>query len=261
MLATLHGPADDPAIAMLSTWDPYLPGFDLGLQQLVASAHKRGMTPVAVLLDPPPAVFINAPGEWPVYSDVRARLEWLRRRGATVISIEFSRDDLAFAADEFFDVVCPLVDLREFWLKYRQTVGSGPRGSGVGTTLSAVRRGIKVVGLPPDDLGAEAVAVRQLLRAGAVGKAAELVGRAPVFARPRDGRVRMAWLEGVYHMAPCGSALPPRPLRWPISVDCRPSSHGELEWQWPDPRIPYLAVLWGPGDAQGTSLAPQSVDA
>jgi hypothetical protein len=255
MEATLHGPADAPGIALLSTWDPYLPGYDLGLQRLVASAVDRQLTPVAVLLDPPPAVFINAPGEWPVFSDAQARIAWLRARGASVVSVTFTRDDLAFAADEFFDLVTSLVPLQEFWLKHRQTVGSGPRGSGVGTRLSAVRRGIRVVSLPPDDLGADAFSVRQLLRAGAVGKAADLVGRAPVFARPRTGRVRMAWLEGTYQMSPCGSARPQRPLRTPLDVECQRAGDGEVEWQWPDARIPYLTVLWGPGDEQGRAVS------
>jgi hypothetical protein len=259
MDASLYGPADRPAIAMLSTWDPYLPGYDISLQSLVASAQQRDLTPVAVLLDPPPAVFVNAPGEWPIFSDARSRIDWLRRRGATVVSINFTRDDLAFAADEFFDTVTAFVDLREFWLKHRQTVGSGPRGSGVGTRLSAVRRGIRVVALPPDDLGADALTVRQYLRAGAVGKASDVVGRTPVFARPRDGRIRMAWGAGIYQMSPCGSTQPPRPLPTPVDVECRPVSPGEVEWQWPDSRIPYLTVLWGPGDEQGRRPSPSPV--
>ena len=250
MDATRHGPADAPAVAMLSTWDPFLPGYDQSLQTLVTHAHALGMTPVAVLLDPPPAAFINAPGEWPIFSDAASRIAWLRARGATVVSIVFSRDDLAVAADEFFDTLAPLIQLKEFWLKHRQTVGSGPHGSAIGTRLAAVRRGIRVVALPADDLGAEAFTVRRLLRAGAVGLAADVVGRAPVFARPRDGVVRVAWGPGTYQMSACGSPRPRRPLPAPMRVECHPVGAGEVEWSWPDPRIPYLTVLWGPGDAE-----------
>jgi len=249
MRATVHGSADHPAIAMLSTFDPCLDGYAAGVRQLVEVASRRGMTPVAVLLDPPPAVFLNAPGTWPVYSDVVQRVAWLRALGATVVAVHFDATDLAFAAPDFFDMLAPHVDLREFWLKYRQTVGSGPRGSGVGTRLEAARRGIKVVGLPADALGAEAAAVRRLLHAGAPGKAARIVGRGAVLVRPEQARMRLAWGAGRYEFAICGSATPSLPLRGPVTLDLHPAVGGGVEVQWPDPHVRYLLALRGPGDA------------
>ncbi len=256
MRATLHGSADQPAIAILSTFDPCLDGYAAGVRQLVDVAGRRGMTPVAVLLDPPPAVFLNAPGTWPVYSAVVQRVAWLRALGATVVAVHFDAADLAFAAPEFFDLLAPHVDLREFWLKYRQTVGSGPRGSGVGTRLEAARRGIKVVGLPADDLGAEAAVVRRLLHAGAPGKAARLVGRGPVLVRPEQARLQLAWGAGRYEFAICGSTTPTLPLRGPVTLELRPVDGGGVEVHWPDPHVRYLLALRGPGDA-----LPDPIDA
>lgn len=247
MKTRLHGTIARPAVAVVGVWDPLLPDHHRLFADLRAHAAANDLAAVAVVLDPPPQALLYGPADAPVFHDLRTRLRLLLGEGLdAVVSLHLSERDLLAGAEAFFDHVSRRVALRELWLGARQTLGRGAVGSVRAIDEAAARRGIAQTRLP--DLRPPTGAVQRLLAEGRIAEAGRLVGQAPIRSRPRgNGSVRLAWQPGRYRAVPL--ADPVAPLDTSTSaVDAIPAEAGLVTFAWPDPAVPYLAFVRGPGD-------------
>lgn len=251
MHTTLLGEISRPAVATLGTWDPFFVEHDRMLAELVGFARHRDAPAMAILLDPPPAVFNNGPQSWPRYHGLQTRLQLLRRTGVdAVMIVHFTEADLKHDAKAFFDLVCGTAPLGHFWLRHSQTIGSGSRGGGIAILAQSVKRKFELTWLPSDALRAQSSVVRGHLAAGAISCAAAMVGRFPSIDRDERGMTQVAWPPGRYH-ALHGETSTDRPtsIRAHTEIELRVGDDGMSTFDWPQNMMDTIAFVAGPGDA------------
>lgn len=253
MRLTVHGGGTAPAVGMLATWDPFLPAHEGQLGDLRAHAEARGLAALALLLDPAPALLLNGPANWPVHSDVPARVARLRACGVAVGVLDFDPQDLGAGAEDLFDVVFAQAPLKEFWLKFGQTVGSGPRGNTRAVRLQGVRRRMGVRVLPADAVPEASARVRRHLAAGAPAAAAAITGRRAAFTAPPSGRLRLAWAPGEYAVVAFAAAFGAASGTAARVALCA-SDDGLCDVAWPA-GTDRLEFVRGPGDAEADTVA------
>jgi FAD synthase len=252
MRPALHGRLAAPAVAVVGVWDPFLASHATLLEDLRDHARDRGLSSLAVLLDPPPAAaggFAAAYGTdgWPVYDGVFARVRLIRDLGVdAVLVMRFAPPDFDATAAQFLDATRRRVELAELWLGALQLLGPGPKGGRVAVEAYATENGIGLTMLPRPPVGT--YDVRSFLASGRVRDAVETIGRPPTWSRPRSGWLRLSWRPGRYHAVaierpgddPTGSA------EIPVALEPRRTGAPGLAWPVPDAR--YLAFVAGPAD-------------
>lgn len=252
MRASLHGRLSGPAVAVVGVWDPLVPAHRDLFEQVSCHAERAGLSSLAVLIDPDPALVMRGRADWPVYDDARARGARLRAAGIdAVLRLRFEHGDLAYGAAEFFDLIGVLATLRELWIGAHQSLGRGPLGSRDTIARLAQERGISLCPLPPVRLLPSGYDVRQALASGQIARAATMVGRHPVRSRPSRGKLRLAWQPGIYRVLPLSSPIAP-PRGTPIEVELVADGNGVPGLAWPNPDAPYIAFVEGPGDDEHT---------
>lgn len=250
MHPTLIGRTAAPAVAVVGTWDPFLPVHQELCEELVSYARERGLASVAIMLHPSPARFIYGADEAPVYDDIHTRTWQMRRSGVdAVLKIRLCSGDINLGAAEFFDVLTGALDVRELWLGARQSFGRGAPGSQQAIQEQVERRAIKVRILqdPPGGIRFSRRTIEQLLAAGRLAEAIRQVGHAPIWRRPPSRRLRLAWQPGIYEAAPLddlGASCNGAPLRVTLAA-----GRAMPVLDWPETRAKYLAFLSGPSDA------------
>jgi FAD synthetase len=251
--ATLHGTAIGPVAAVVGTWEPFLSEHARLLGQLSTEARDQGLSPVAIMLDPPPALFLHGARAWPLYDDTATRLELIRNcRLDGVLVVRFARRDVDAGAEEFFDAVCAHLRLRELWLGRHQSFGRGPKGNQAAIARIAERRGFSVRMLDPLPMAAPPQ-VRALLSSGRLTEAIRVVGRAPSRRRPRGDCVQLDWAQGPYAAVP-GTAGGGTSSA--ITVEINAEARGRHVLRWPERDIVSLAFVEGPADAAHCSEPP-----
>ena len=194
-----------PALAVLGTWEPFLPEHEALLNAMQERAARLGLQPVVILMDPPPQVYVRRPEGrgWPIYEDVQTRIDCIRKCGIpTIMRIDFRAEDLAGTCREFFDLVCAEIEVGEFWRRKDQSIGSGVKGDGMAILRACLQRKIRLHRAPVDGDGRKAAfVVRSHLQRGRVLDAVKLVGRFPSAIKPKDGVLRRAWCPGRYFVA------------------------------------------------------------
>ena len=247
MRATLVGPAAGPAAAVVGTWDPFLPEHRLLLGHVGAEARKAGLSFVAVMLDPPPALFVHRARAWPLYDDTATRLEVVGTSAVdALLHVRFTRRDADSTAAAFIELVSEHVRLRELWLGRSQSLGRGPDGNAEAIARVARRKRFAVRRLDATPLYSSEV--RAHLADGRVADAVALVGRPPVRRRPKGERVRLAWAKGRYEAT---AATARGDELGHVTVELEESPRGVPAFAWPDRRIARLAFVRGPADGLG----------
>lgn len=257
MKARLHGRLSSSAIAVFGVWDPFLPSHRELLDSLRTRARQNGCCSLVVLIDPPPGAFstfkarYGASG-WPEYDSVAARIKLMLDCGIdAVLRMHFRKRDFTATAAEFIDLVRERATLEEIWLGALQLLGPGQLGSHSAITDYAARHGVRLTMLPAPPL--LLYDVRHFLAAGRLVDAIAVVGRAPVWERPRSGELRLAWRPGRYRATPVE-----RPgwidVAPAIDVTLSPSSRGPARLSWPCRNYRYLAFTSGPLDEQPVAL-------
>ena len=245
----LGGLPSKPAVAVLGTWDPVLKQHEALIEELAAVAKARDLTASVIMLDPPPGVFTKGAAAWPIYDEFATRVARLLTAGIeTVIHVDFSEQDLGDSADGFFAAVCGRVTLAEFWLKPNQSIGTGPKGSGLAVLAACRRRGIRLRRVGTEDGRPLSAIAREHLRAGALRKAAAIVGHPPTMRRPASGKIRVAWHAGRYEAIVADVSDGRWATRRPIEIALVPEADGMAELTWPSTTIETLAFIAGPGD-------------
>lgn len=249
MRVALHGRIDAPAITVIGTWDPLLTPHHELFDDLVRRARATRRCAVVIMLDPDPVSYLWGPADRPSYHDWRVRVHEMRAAGVdAVVRIHFRRADVDAVAADLFRAIAPRISLAELWLGARQSFGRGPGGNGAAIDAQAERFGFTVYRLPPAKRATvEGNVIRRLMIAGQVRQAAGLVGRSPVRARPTSGHTTLAWAAGTYQ-----ALVLDTPSRvhdpTPITVRLLPRRNRLADLVWPDPAVPYLAIIAGPGD-------------
>jgi FAD synthase len=251
MRAIQHGRVTASAVAVVGVWDPFLSSHRSLLADLRDHALKLGCSSVAVLIDPAPGT-VSAfrtqygTGGWPVYDGVPARIGLMRELGLdSVLCMRFRKRDFDATAAEFLDAVTASVQIEELWLGALQLLGPGSEGAGPAVAAYADRCGFRVTSLPRPPVGT--YDVRMLLASGRLGDAIDVVGRPPMWSRPRSGRLRLAWKPGAYRAVALDK---PVPLAKGAELDLTltPQSAGPSALEWPRTDIRYLAFTAGPAD-------------
>jgi len=263
MFMTTHGRCPRPALATLSTWDPFLKESADFVKVFVSYAHKRDMSAAALLVDPTPAAVVKGESTWPYFQDVATRVQLLQAYGVDSVGvISFAADDLAAGAQEFFELVTREWELAEFWLRNRQSLGSGAKGSATAVRSQCAERGWKLRHVKRfiSDVG---VVTRASLAAGSVKRATVIARTLPTFRRPASGVVRLAWQPGEYQAVAAQSPDLGIPNGEAMSLMIRGTDDGVGRLEWPDPSIEYLRFTAGPADllmdAGAVFTAQQSV--
>lgn len=260
----MYGCLEGPAIGVVGVWDPLTLMHRALFERVRGQAARRGLSSLAVVIDPDPARFVWNRELWPVFNDVHTRGELLRALGIdAMLHLRFHKGDLAAGAREFFDRVGEHADLAELWLGARQSLGRGPNGSQDMIAELAAERGISLHLLPPPAAeqtkssgagAAHPTEVREWLAEGRIEAAGMAVGCLPMRRRPRGPTLRMVWAPGRYHALTLTHPAAPATGET-IEVDLVDRGNGWADLHWPDRRIPYLAFLAGPGDPAYAHLA------
>jgi hypothetical protein len=239
MKVELIGDFRGPVVATVGTWDPMSPECDRLLAKLRDTARECGIGSAAVVLDPPPKVFLAGEHAYPLFHDSAARIDLLRRSGVDlVVRVHFDEPDLYGTASDFFDAVCPHLRIEEFWLRHKQDLGRNVRGSSKAVSLICHRRRIRFRTLPEDPSSGGAAEARRLLGRGDVRGAAELAGCRPTMYRPERGELRLAWPAGAYRATDPGGRV--------FEVELRPDGTGMAALRWPEGAGDVLAFEDGP---------------
>lgn len=258
-------PRDTQAVAVVGTWEPFVPFHAELLARLRAHAAAEGLLPVAIMFDPPPTMLQEGEAKWPLFHDAAARTRCLREHGieATVL-VRFTPEDLGKAARDFFEAVSAPLHIAEFWLRDRQILGQREGGSRLAIAVQCVKRQVKLTKLPPEPVRELAMQIRAHLAAGEVRAASAVAGQSPVRYRPDEGASRLAWLPGSYeaiaHADADAGGYASRDAR-PMLVELTPTDGGMCTLAWPDDAVERLTFVSGPGDAMLTAMAPSAREA
>jgi hypothetical protein len=255
MKITRIGDYTGPVVMTVGTWDPFSSESERLLAQLRRTAARLRLGSAVAVLDPSPRVFVVGENQHPLFHNSEARVELLRRSGIDlVVHVAFEPGDLYGTAADFFDAVCPHVEIREFWLRNKQDLGRNARGSQLAVTLVCRARGIHFRILPPDPGTADASAARILLGRGDVEGAARRAGCPPRFHRPAGGRLSLAWAPGLYQALPLDGAG--APAGDPLAVTLRPGGDGMATLEWTARMGEALAFVAGPCSGLEAELPP-----
>ena len=249
MEAQLFGNVDKPAVIVVSTWDPLLPVTRGFVQELAEYARAHGESAVAVVLDPAPQRYLRGAANWPVYTSLDARLQFLLAEGLDgVVRIDFQEDDLLRGVYDLLDLVRTRIAIAEIWMRPHQTFGRDSRGSAMAIAIYAKKHGLVWKRPAMPETKVLATTVQQHLRRGEIAAAQAIVGLPPMLSRPESDELELAWRPGSYVVTPSlfGDSDGTSDQ---IVVELRKEADGLSYMRWPAPWIEHLTVLSGPGDA------------
>lgn len=248
MKAVVHGHISGPVVAVVGSYDPFLPEHRQLMEQLGCYAHQHSLSAVAIVLDPAPPLHLYGPSEWPVYEDVNVRIHRMLRCGLDgVLRIRFFKKDLNATAADFFALAGSYFRIEELWLGGRQTLGVGPGGSQRTIAELAEQQGIRLDYLSRPGHSTSRLSIHHFLMTGCISEASNAIGHPPVRSRPKSGKLRLAWSPGCYRVVPL-DRLDAAVTGPALELTLTPEATGLPGLQWPDRRIKYLAFVSGPGD-------------
>jgi riboflavin kinase / FMN adenylyltransferase len=169
-----------PMFVVVGVFDGLHLGHAYLLRHLVAEATLRDAAPTVITFDHHPDEILvgNAP---PLLLDPTERLERLAASGVAVTVVQHFDDALRRTTyDAFVERIRSRVELRGFLMTPDAAFGFERRGTPEALTSMGERDGFEVVVVPPFDLHGRHVRsseIRDLIRAGDLTGAAELLGR------------------------------------------------------------------------------------
>lgn len=202
-------PAIGPVFVVVGVFDGLHLGHAYLLRHLVTEAARHGAAPTVITFDhhPDEVLIGNAP---PLLIDPYERLERLASAGVAVTVVQHFDDELRRTTyDAFVERIRSRVELRGFLMTPDAAFGFERRGTPKALATMGALDGFEVVVVPPFDLDGRPIRsteIRELIRAGRLEAAGELLGR-PVtltgsctsdtvtfalpVALPPDGRYRV----------------------------------------------------------------------
>jgi len=253
METQLFGNVDEPAVVVVSTWDPLLPAARGFLRQVVEYARAHGRNAVAVVLDPAPQRYLRGAANWAVYTSFHARVPYLLAEGLDgVLRVDFQQDDLTLGVYDLLDAVRTRIVIAEIWMRPRQTFGPDARGSAMAIAIYAKKHKIAWKRPATPDTRVLATTVQQHLLRGEIAAAQAIVGFPPIWSRPESEDFEVSWRPGHYVVTPGvpgDSGVDSVGYSDRIAVELREDADGLSYVRWPAREIEQLTVLSGPGDA------------
>lgn len=247
MRVAIHGTISAHAVAVIGAWDPLLPFHEELLEGIAAGAHASGRSAVAVMLDPDPLSLLYGPARVPGYDHWSVRIDRIRACGIDAVArVHFRRAALNLGAADLLEPVAPRIGLVELWLGEKQNLGRGSRGGDEAITGTGARLGFEVRRLPGSPSRKEANELRGCLAVGEIRRAMAIVGRPPVWPRPRSGVIALPWRAGAYRALPLGGA---DGSQMPVTVTLHDGRDGLSSGRWPARAGARLAFIAGPGDS------------
>jgi FAD synthetase len=262
MKGILSKSIDRPVVAVVGAWDPLISEHEHLFRQLSTYARQISLASVVIMLHPPPPSFIpDDPMEWPIYDDPEARIARIETCGIdTTLMISFVEQDLDATAEEFFRTINAYVKLNELFLGDKQSLGRCREASNEVVAQVAKRRGTHLERLPPFSQHRMIWKARDLLRQGLLAESIRIVGRAPVWHRPANKTLRLAWPPGRYLGLPIESPTA-LPQGKPILMQLVLETDGFSVTAWPDDQVEWLAFTAGPSDLiPNTTSEPARVE-
>ena len=213
-MQVVHGierllPEHGPVFVVVGVFDGLHLGHHYLLAQLVEGAAARDARPTVVTFDHHPDEVLTGHAP-PLLLDPDERLERLAGAGVAVTVVQHFDELLRRTPyDVFVERICARVELRGFLMTPDAAFGYERRGTPDALAPLGARDGFDVVVIPPFSLDGRTVRsseIRALIRSGALGEAAELLGRpftltgsltgttltfALPMALPPDGRYRV----------------------------------------------------------------------
>ncbi len=256
MRVSFHGQVPEgPTVASVGTWDPITADHRAMLQDLKKRAHDVEAVAAVIIMEPSPSAFIQGLDRWIRFEPIESRIDRLLALGIETIGIiAFEESDLAAGAPEFFDLLVPMIAIRELWLGSRQSLGSGAAGSLDRILAEARAHEINIKRLPPSDGFLIASTARRHIGLGQVAAAVNATGLKPTWASDRPGLTATTWPVGHY----LAEALDGPRQGEICSIMIASGDSGR--WNricWPGDSCSKYAFLAGPGDTlTETSLAP-----
>jgi hypothetical protein len=248
MHLTLHGRPTRPTIATFGTWEPFITTSAEFVKTMVSYAQKRELATTALLVDPSPPAVVQGEEKWPYFQDVPTRVQLLRDLGIDSVGvIGFAAPDLASGAPEFFELISKEITLAEFWLRTKQSIGSGAKGGTIAVKAECKRLGctLRFIKRFTGDVG---VVTRESLKMGTLKRAIAVTRTLPTLRRPPSGFVRMAWHIGEYRAFAATSPDTEVTYGDEITLRLVGGDGGMALLEWPDPSIEYLRFTAGPRD-------------
>jgi len=203
-----------PVFVVVGVFDGLHLGHAYLLRHLVAEAGRREAAPTVITFDHHPDEILvgNAP---PLLIDPAERLERLAAAGVEVTVVQHFDDELRQTAyDTFVERIRSKVELRGFLMTPDAAFGYERRGTPAALATMGEREGFDVVVVPPFDLEGRPVRsseIRDLIRAGDLGGAAQLLGRPVTLTGPStNGQLAFELPmavppDGRYHVTIIGS--------------------------------------------------------
>jgi FAD synthase len=244
----LLGAAEGACVVVVGTWDPLTPT----LIELIVRVKRRALalngSAAVVLIDPPPTAILHGRWEMPTFDDPRQRVAILRAAGADVIAIHrMKRKDLDLGASEFLAHLLTILPVTEIWIRPRQSFGRGPIGAKETMEQLAHSRNISVVSPRVKNERFAIMQVRQALASGHIQRAQGIMKRSPIWFKPRNRTLHLAWLPGWYTVKEVGNMqATSNPLVFKTRL--KKGKAGEAVMEWPTEDVPALAFLGGPRD-------------
>lgn len=177
-------PAVGPAVITLGVFDGVHRGHRHVVAATVRAAGERGAAPVALVFSPHPDEVIRPGTVVPRLLPPAVTLDRLCEAGIEhAIEVRFDAELRSLAPEEFLAGLAPAIDLRGITMAPDSAFGRGRAGTVDRVREIGAERGFDVVAVPPLLVGGAPVSssrVRELLAAGDVPAAVELMAGAPV---------------------------------------------------------------------------------
>jgi riboflavin kinase / FMN adenylyltransferase len=173
--------------ATIGTYDGVHRGHQAILSPLVEKAHAAGAKAVVVTFHPHPIVLLRGIDQPYYLNTPEERAQLLGDLGIdAVVTLTFDRALAGLTADEFMQQMSSALNLRELWVGSDFALGRNRQGditalAEIGRRLGYELRIIPLAGQVDEASGAEerisSSRIRELVRAGQVSRAAQMLGR------------------------------------------------------------------------------------
>jgi FAD synthetase len=251
-----------PGVAVVGNFDPFGPNHKRLIQDVSRHAHERNLNAVAVILHPAPSTFINPQGTWIVYDDHATRVKLLHEAGAdAVVTVHFCKRDLKAGIRDLLDAIGSTHALQELWIGSMQSLGTGDLGNQTTILQATTERGIHLQKMETPKAAVFGNPKFELSE-GRVRTATSILGRPPIWKKPKNNELILSWLPGRYQAIALqdpiafvdGEILEFELEALPL-IDTQPGAKALSKLTWIDPKVQWLAFVSGPNDARHDEVA------
>ncbi|MPZ15774.1 MAG: bifunctional riboflavin kinase/FAD synthetase [Chloroflexi bacterium] len=230
-----RNPTETGVVLTIGVFDGVHRGHQDLIRRAVEHAHIRGLPTVCVTFDPDPDLVLRPESHSLALATLNDRLRRLAALGVDHVEvIPFSRDVSLQTPEQFIASLTTRFPLRSLWVATSFALGHDRTGTVEALAAIGQAMGFDVVEVPPlkhDGRRISSTWIRELLAAGDVRLAAELLGRPYCL----DGVVISGMRRGRSMGFPTANVIPPQGRTLPADgvyfVQATPLPPGTLHWE------------------------------